>query len=252
LRSISLAKRAIFFCASVTLAGCAYFDSEPQPGIYRAVIESPAGELPFGLQLEDSGSAEAGFSAFILNGAERIEVQDVSRAEKRLVLTLPGEMSKLTFTAHGNKLAGTIRLVEEDGSAQELPFAADLGKAFRFFPESMTDNADVAGRWSASIAQPAGNSRLVADLMQSHDQIAAVFYDRSGGQQKLTGQVQDDEFRLSGFDGSTALLYAATVNEAGDLAGEYWSSRTGAAHWTARRDPDAEVAPETGQTEATL
>ncbi len=242
--------RAIFYCASVMLAGCGYFDSEPQPGIYRAIIESPAGELPFGLQLEDSGDAEAGFSAFILNGAERIEVQGVGRAERKLVLTLPGDKSTLTFAAHGKKLVGTVRLAQEDGSGHEFPFQAELGKAYRFFPESMTDNADVAGRWSVSIVQPSGNSRLVADLMQSHDQIAAVFYEHSGGQQKLTGQVQDDEFRLAGFDGSTALLYAATVNDAGDLEGEYWSSRTGAAHWIAKRDPDAEI--ETEHTEATL
>lgn len=231
------------------LAGCGYLDTEPQSGIYRAVIEVPGGELPFGLQLEDGGGPEQGLSAFILDGPERIEAQSVSRVEKQFVLALPGGKNALTFAARGKKLVGAVRLKREEGSEQEFPFRAELGTSYRFFPESMTDNADVAGRWTLTLMQSPKGKRIVADLMQSHDQIAAVIYGPAG-EQKLTGQVQDDEFRLSAFDGSTALLYAATVNDAGDLEGEYWSSLTGASHWTAKRDPDAEIET-AGQTEST-
>lgn len=236
-----------FVCVTAMFAGCGYLDTEPQPGIYRAIIKTPVGELPFGLQLEESDGPDS-VTGFILNGADRIQLKGVSRAEKRFVMALPRGENTLTFTARRKKLNGTLRLFN-DGSAHDFPFQAELGTGYRFFAESMTDNADVAGRWSVTIAQSSGSKSFVADLMQSHDQVAAVFYEHAG-QQRLTGQVQDDEFRLSSFDGSTALLLTATVNGAGDLEGEFWSSLAGSARWTAKRDPEAEL--ETESTEAAL
>jgi hypothetical protein len=226
------------------LAGCGFQGSEPRPGIYRAVIETPEGDLPFALELEPGSAGQPGepLSIFVLDGDRRLTAQRVARVDKVYEVQLPGGRARLTFTAQGRKLSGYVDLVSQRSGTEALQFSAERGAAFRFFPEAATDNADVAGRWSASMVRPEGKTlMLVADLQQSHDLVAGTIRDPDGIQQPVTGQVRGDDVRLSSFDGETALLVIATVNADGDLEGEYWSNLTGSATWTARRSTDAQI-----------
>jgi peroxiredoxin len=47
--------------------------------------------------------------------------------------------------------------------------------------------------------------------------------------------------RLSRFDGGSAYVCRAAVNERDELVGEYWSGKTGHMRFVARRNPDAEL-----------
>lgn len=228
---------------AITLAACGLASNEPEPGIYRAVIEAPEGEIPFGLELGTpaaGGDSEAP-SLLLLEGDRRIAFDSVARVEKALEARLPGGKATLTFTARGQTLSGYVRLPNDAGSTDEYTFTAESGAVYRFFRESSTDNADVAGRWSASFGNGAGDSDWVIVLTQSHDQVSGTFYGPGGLEQPVTGQVQGDDVRLSSFDGQAARLFTATMNDDGDLEGESWSNLTGSARWTARRNPDAVI-----------
>lgn len=225
-----------------TLAACGLSSSEPEPGIYRAVIEAPEGEIPFGLELGTPAAGSAGAPAlFLLDGDQRIAFENVARVEKAFEARLPRGKATLNFTARGTKLSGYLRLANAKGSTDDLAFTAVAGPAWRFFRESATDNADVAGRWSASISGDHGGAGWVIVLTQSHDQIAGTFYGPGGMEYTVTGQVQGDDVRLSSFDGQTARLFTAAVGDDGDLEGDAWSNLTGSARWTATRNPDAEI-----------
>ena len=225
-----------------TLAACGPGGNEPEPGIYRAVIEAPEGEIPFGLELAApaDGNAQAP-SLYLLDGNQRVAFENVARVEKSLEAHLPGGMGTLNFTARGQTLAGYVRLPNRGGSTDEFAFTAESGAVYRFFRESLTDNADVAGRWSAAFKGGAGEADWVIVLTQSHDQVSGTLYGPGGVEHPVTGQVQGDDVRLSSFDGQTARLFTATVNDDGELEGEAWSNLAGSAHWTARRNPDAEI-----------
>lgn len=227
----------------ITLAACGLAGNEPAPGIYRAVIEAPDGEIPFILELASppAGGASQAPALFLIDGDQRVAFDSVARVEKALEARLPGGKATLNFTARGRKLSGYLRLPNATGANDELTFTAESGVAYRFFRESATDNADVAGRWSASISGDAGSAAWVIVLTQSHDQVAGTFYGPRGAQYAVTGQVQGDDLRLSSFDGSTARLFTATVGDDGDLEGDSWSNLSGSAHWTATRNPDAEI-----------
>jgi hypothetical protein len=228
--------------AVLTLAACSLSGSEPEPGIYRAVIEAPEGEIPFGLELGAPAAGSSGApTLFLLDGDQRIAFETVARAEKAVEARLPGGKSTLTFTARGAKLSGYLRLANAHGATDQLAFTAEAGPAWRFFRESATDNADVAGRWSASISGNRGEAGWVIMLTQSHDQISGTFYGPGGVEYTVTGQVQGDDVRLSSFDGQTARLFTAAVGDDGDLQGDAWSNLAGSARWTATRNPDAEI-----------
>lgn len=225
------------------LSACSGSSSEPEPGVYRAVIEAPEGEIPFGLELgpaETGGDSQAP-SLFLLDGDKRIAFDRVVRVEMAFEARLPGGKGALDFTARGAKLSGYAHLPNRAGSTDEFLFTAESGAAYRFFREPATDNVDVAGRWSASFSSSSDDADWVIALTQSHDQVTGTFHGPDGVEQAVTGQVQGDDVRLSSFDGHAARLFTATVNEDGVLEGDAWSNLTGSARWIAKRNPDAEI-----------
>jgi peroxiredoxin len=219
------------------LAGCGARSRELQPGSYRAVLELPGGALPFGL---DVAQEEAGFVLTIVNGEERVRVTEVSVADGQLAATMPGFTNTLTARISGKKLKGEVALLRAGGERQLLPFAAELGPTWRFFEQPLTDNADVSGRWAVTFTSDAGQSSAgVAEFTQSFERVTGTILTPTGDHRFLAGEVHGDELRLSRFDGASAYLYHASIDEDGRLVGEYWSGMTGHQRFTAERDVDA-------------
>jgi thiol-disulfide isomerase/thioredoxin len=230
---------AVAFLVAALVAGCGWLGRELQPGSYRAVLELPGGELPFGL---DVAREESGLVLYLFNGAERVRVSDVSVADGELTATMPGYMNTLSARVRGRRLAGEVSLVRPGGERQVLPFAAELGPTWRFFAEPLTDNADVAGRWAVTFTGDDGTtSGGVAEFAQSFERVTGTILTPTGDHRFLAGEVHGDELRLSRFDGASALLYHARIDADGRLAGEYWSGRTGHRRFTAERNADATV-----------
>ncbi len=63
----------------------------------------------------------------------------------------------------------------------------------------------------------------------------------TGDQRFLAGEVHGDELRLSRFDGGSAYLYHARMDQRGRLVGEFWSGNTGHRRFVAVRNDDAEL-----------
>ncbi len=223
---------------SVAAAGCSPRSRELQPGSYRAVLELPGGnELPFGL---DVAREEHGLVLYLVNGKERLRVPEASVREGRLTARLPGGANALSARISGGDLDGEVTLIAADGRQQVLPMQATLGQAWRFVEEPPTDNADFAGRWSVTFTTEGGAKRPgVAELTQSFASVSGTIRTRAGEQRFLAGDAQDEELRLSQFDGTEAHLYVGRLNERGALVGEHWSGGSGHERFVALRNPDA-------------
>ncbi len=63
------------------VAGCDYFDRSLRPGSYRATLETPVGELPFGLDVAQESDR---FVLFLVNGEDRVRVDDVRVDDRTL------------------------------------------------------------------------------------------------------------------------------------------------------------------------
>ncbi len=242
-----LASLPLLVLAAALMSGCGSRSRELQPGSYRAVLELPGGELPFGL---DVASEEAGTVLYLVNGEERVRVTEVEVAEGRLTAAMPGFENTLTARIRGRRLEGEVALLRAGGERQVLPFKAELGQAWRFFETPLTDNADVAGRWAVTFTADDGRTSTgVGEFAQSFERVTGTILAPTGDHRFLAGEVRGDELYLSRFDGASAYLYRARMEGNGDLAGEYWSGKTGHQRFTATRSPDAELdasAVETG------
>jgi len=243
-----LAASAILLAVAALTTACGSRSRELEPGTYRAVLELPGGELPFGL---DVAREERGVVLYLVNGEERVRVTEVTVADGRLTATMPGYENTLTAEVRGGKLAGEVSLLRVGGERQVLTFRAEAGRAWRFFAEPSTDNADVTGRWSVTFTSDQGNeSPGVAEFTQSFEAVTGTILTPSGDHRFLAGEVRGDELYLSRFDGASADLYKARVDADGHLVGQYWAGRTGHQTFRAERNPGAVL--DTGAVETAL
>ena len=225
---------ALLLAAALTTS-CGSRSRELEPDTYRAVIELPGGDLPFGL---DVAKEESGLVLYLVNGEERVRVGEVTVADGRLTATLPGDGSTLTAEIRGGKLTGEVSLRGTGGGQQVLPFRAAAGETWRFFEEPSTDNADVAGRWSVTFTGAEGErSAGVAEFTQSFERVTGTIIAPDGDPGPLAGDVHGDELFLSRFDGASAWLCRGEVDADGDLVGECWSGKTHHQAFRAERDP---------------
>jgi peroxiredoxin len=215
--------------------------SESQPalrmGTYRAVLTLPGGELPFGLDLEPAGAATVGY---LVNGKERVKLDEVTVSGAHLDIRMPGYENRLIADAKDDELRGEVVLDKLGAKQQHIPLHAQRGREFRFFESAAPDNADVSGRWAVSFTEEGGKPEVaVGEFTQSHDVVGGTFLTDTGDHRFLAGQTRGNELYLSTFDGAHAFLYTAKVAADGTLAGDYWSGTAYHERWTAKRDANA-------------
>ncbi len=237
LRSIA----ALVLLASLAFAigGCGSRSHELEPGSYRAVLESPGGDLPFGL---DVAREESGLVLYLVNGKERVRVPEVVVEAGKLTARMPGYENAMTASISGDELEGEVTLVRAGGQRQTMPLKARRGETWRFVDEPLTDNADFSGRWSVTFTDDKGKtSPGVAELEQMFGSVTGTILAPSGDYRFLAGDARGDELQLSRFDGAQAHLFRAKVNDRGELEGQHWSGNFGHERFVAARNPDAEL-----------
>lgn len=223
----------------LSAAACSQKAATPTVGIYRAVLELPGGEAPFGLEV---AKEEGRVILYLANGTERTRVADVQAGEGELRAVFPGYENSLHATLRRDSLKGSVTLIKAGGERQVIPLRAKLGESHRFFKDAPTDNADVAGRWEVEFTSDDGRtSSAVALFEQQHDRVTGTIITPTGDHRFLEGQVHDNEVRLSTFAGGLAYLYKLNVNRRGELAGQYWQGMKVHERLTAKRNADAEL-----------
>lgn len=204
---------------ALCVLGCAR-TPEPAIGRYRAVLQLPGGEAPIGLDIAREGDA---YVLYLLNSAERTRVSNVQIVKGELMATFPGYENTLRARIDGDRLDGAVTLIKAGGKEQVIPLRATLGETHRFYKDALSDNADVAGRWEATLTNDEGEpTKAVIALEQAHDRVTGTVMTPTGDHRYLEGQVHGDELQLSTFAGGLVYLYKLKVNEAGELVGDYW------------------------------
>src|SRR5258708_7680878 len=87
-------------------------------GSYRVVLQTPGGELPFGLDLVKKDSGVVGY---LVNGQERLLLSEVKIDGSHLEIRMPGYENVLTADAVGDQLRGEIFLVKLGDKNQHVP-----------------------------------------------------------------------------------------------------------------------------------
>lgn len=202
------------------LGACSSRVDAPQVGIYRATLQLPGGEAPFGLEVARD---QQRYVLYLSNGSERTQVSNVEIGNGELHAVFPGYENSLRAVIHRKSLDGAVTLIKAGGKEQVIPFKATLGDTYRFYKEPLTDNADVSGQWEMTFTGEEGKpSKAVAVFEQQHDRVTGTVLTPTGDHRFLEGQVRGEEVQLSTFAGGLAYLYKLRVGKAGGLEGDYW------------------------------
>jgi len=228
--------------AMLSLASCSLTDSGPRDGVWRAVLQVPGGELPFGIEFTRE---QGGRVAYLLNGLERTRVNEITVNGDAVTLRMPGFNNRIDAKLEGDTLSGTLLMVKPKGKDQQIPFRARYGDAFRFSPnaDGPTEPGarDVNGRWAVTFVDGGKNTPAIGELKQTGRLVTGTFLTPTGDHRFLAGELQGRELRLSKFDGGHVFLYHATLGEDGTLAGQFWSGVVFEDRFTARRDDNASL-----------
>lgn len=224
----------------VALAACGRPVDEPHTGHYRAALQLPGGDAPFGLEVSKENDR---FVLYLENAAERTRVDNVSVKDGELAAVFPGYENSLKARMYPDRLEGSVTLIKDRGKEQVIPFQAQLqqggGAVYRFYKEPQTDNADIAGRWEVTLTSDGESSPAVAIFEQEHDRITGTVMTPTGDHRFLEGQVHGEEAQLATFAGGLAYLYKLKVNRQGELEGEMWQGLASHSTVKARRNDDA-------------
>jgi len=241
-------------------------------GYWNAWLESPGGELPFGLDLRRPRGAELSklgnevWNAALVNGSERIEVSEavwlmdsdgasetwtlelrfphydsVIRCQTALDgAMLSGEWVK---TSGKDKLTRMIFHARYAGESDPKPLALD-----RFRPRPFPPGAQapvLAPRYRVQFESSKDPAVGIFQVDENHV-VQATFLTTTGDYRYLAGNLDAGGLRLSCFDGAHAFLFQAKqvpgrqVHGAlATLDGNFYSRDSW--HETWRAEPDAEI-----------
>lgn len=244
---------------TLVLAASAIARPEIALGSWRAWLESPGGELPFGLEIVAPATDDkpGGLTAFLINGEERLEVPVVRWEGDELVLSMDYYDAHLRakVSEGGKRLDGEFTK-QRASEVARMPFHATAGDASRF-PKALPRDRHLrkidTRRWSVNFTLDPDPATLVLD--GSQETATATLLTTTGDWRYLAGDFYEGKLRLSVFDGAHAFLFTGNLQPDGSLKGDFWSGNWGHDTWTAVRDdsaalPDAFtlVKPVTGAT----
>jgi thiol-disulfide isomerase/thioredoxin len=235
---------AVLLLAASMLTSCARGPEALPSGTWRVVLQLPGGELPFGLEVaEAERGGQAHPPVHLLNGPDRIRVDEVSVAGNRVTMLMPGFKNRIDATLEGDLMRGTLTMVKPGATEQKIPLTARRGQAWRFTPLSAAAGApggDVGGRWAVTFVDQDGKSTTaVGEFRQDGAAVTGTFLTSTGDHRFLAGELRNGTLRLSKFDGGHPFLYEAKLADDGTLSGTWWSGLAWKETFTARRDENA-------------
>ncbi|WP_461075816.1 peroxiredoxin family protein [Spirosoma flavus] len=228
-----------------TVSSCQSTSPIVKPGTYRAVLKTPGGPLPFGLDIQPKSGDAKTYSVFALNGQERLPMDDATIQGDSLRIPMTLFESELVAKIDGNTLRGVYRRQRVAQSAQTLPFEAQFGQTYRFTPDEKPATANLTGKWATNFGSKTGlvdSVNAVGVFEQKGNKLFGTFLTPTGDYRYLEGNVVGDSLFLSCFDGSHVYLFKARYNPAfRNMTGGLWAGISGYEPWAARLDPNAEL-----------
>ncbi|MDH3441769.1 MAG: TlpA family protein disulfide reductase, partial [Gammaproteobacteria bacterium] len=199
----------------------------------------PGGDIETGIEISEH---DGNYSASLVNGQERVRIDDVRYADGELVLRFPAFNNEIRAVLAGDRLIGALTLVKRFGATQVLPFAATQGGAART-ENGAQANHDLSGRWAVKFHEPDGSdSASIGEFAQRGSRLYGTFLNPNGDHRFLAGHIRGDDFHLSTFDGSHAFIFSGSINDAGKIVNaDFWSGTSWHQLWSGERNESVEL-----------
>lgn len=207
-------------------------------GIWRAVLATPGGELPFNFEVKNEQNK---ITIAIINGDEHIVVDEIKTIGDSVFIRLPIFDSEIKAVVNNGTMHGTFFNYARKTDNQ-IPFTAQHNVSSRFIIQHPNATpANLNGRWSVKFSEgTADSSYAIGVFEQKGNHIGGTFLTTTGDYRFLDGIVDGDSLFLSCFDGSHAFLFKAVWSD-GALQGNYYSGIHWQEPWTAVKNDKAEL-----------
>ena len=235
------------------------------PGIYRAAfnlndptIGSAAeeiitklnivepGELPFNFEVNYEEGSDENFSITLHNADERLLVTDIGygkdRATNRDTVLIKFPVYDTYIRAIYNEGVLEGKWVVNYRENYSIPFVAYHGQDYRFTNITKENKFDISGKWKCTFTEDDGSEELmIGDFQQEGNKLTGTFKTETGDYRFLEGNIIDNKFYLSVFDGSHAFLFEGKILEDNKLIGSFRSGIHYRSTWEATRDESFEL-----------
>ncbi len=214
-------------------------------GIWRAVLMTPGGDLPFQFEVSKKDSAYV-FS--IMNGPEKMILDEVNISGDSVFVRFPIYESELRLKAVGDRqLEGNFINLTRTTHAS-IPMRIDFDAGPRFYIRSKEPWKRIDGRWSVVFGAGTKDSTYAVGIFEQDGGVVnGTFLTASGDYRYLEGVVDGDSLHLSAFDGVFVYLFKAKV-KSNTIEGVFYSGLHRQISFTGFRDEKASLPDPTAIT----
>lgn len=193
--------------------------------------------LPFTGILEEKDKF---YTFTIQNANEEIRVEQVILKGEALRMRMPVFESVFEgkLTSEG-RWEGIWRDPSR-GPNYQIPFVATHGKESRF--TNLRTDVKLDSIYEVSFSKDTEDYYPAIGLFrQKGARVVGTFLTETGDYRYLEGGLKGNKLNLSAFDGSHAFMFEATVEENGDLTGQFFSGNHWKEPWLGTPNPDAKL-----------
>lgn len=214
-------------------------------GIWRAILLTPGGELPFQLEIQKRDSS---YVFHIMNGPEKMTLDEVRMENDSIFVRFPVYESELRMkVVNQNTLEGSFINLTRTTHAS-IPLQAYYNAGPRFYIRSKEPSKKIHGRWSVMFGGGTKDSTYAVGIFnQDGGVVNGTFLTSSGDYRYLEGVVDGDSLFLSAFDGVFVYLFKAKVRS-NTIEGIFYSGTHRQIGFTGFRDEKAALPDPTAIT----
>ncbi len=232
---------ACFFILSCLWACQDNSDNQLETGIWRATLKTSSGaEIPFNFEVIDSANQKY---LDVINGNERFRVNEISKVSDSVNIQMPLFDSEIKAKIKDGSLTGKWIKHFAD-SSEVMDFEAKSGISWRFFNAKTKSEFAVTGRWSVTFQDPKTGKSVISigEFTQQEGRLFGTFLSSTGDYRFLEGNVLDNKFYLSCFDGSHAFLFTGKLLDNNTIVeGNFYSGLSYVQTWAAKRNEKAQL-----------
>jgi len=225
---------------SLLFWGC---DSPPEKAVLEGKwigkIAMQGKEMPFEMLIETKSDSVV--EAVIINGEERIVLDEISKTTDSIHITMNVFDISLNLAIKNNTLTGYY--IKHYLPGYQLPITFLKGDNRFLMEESDEQPASFSGTWEVTFVDTTAQdtTRAVGIFEQNGKKVTGTFLTPLGDYRYLDGVAEDNQLKLSTFDGNHAFLFEAFMQEDGTLSGDFYSGKDWHESWTAVPNKDAKL-----------
>lgn len=180
-----------------------------------------------------------------MNSTDRFLIDDINVKDDSVFIHIPLFDSEIRAAINGNSLSGNWIKHLADKNAI-MKFDATPNTKWRFFETNSPSKVNVSGKWSSLFIKTDSTKKdstiAIGNFIQNKSHVSGTFLTSTGDYRFLEGTVTDNAIYLSGFDGSSAMLFTGKLkNDSTISEGKFYSGFSSIKTWLARKDENAEL-----------